>query len=161
MANSGSIRFLSSEYTGSQNSFINISAERYDGSETAATASVYVSSSSNAIAGVDYEDIFPYTLYWSDGISGSQNFSIRMLAPWSDSKTLNLYLSNLTNIESGSIMDTSILIAMNIITQSLEPLEEVSKDYTINSYGNFSSRFNRRIEQVPFYYNRKGTGRTE
>lgn len=161
MASSGSIRFLSSEYTGSQNSYIGVSVERYDGSETAATASVYVSSSSNAIAGVDYEDIFPYDVYWGDGVSGSQGFQIKTLAPWSDSKTLNLYLSDLTNIDAGSTMETSILIAMNIITQSSETLEEVSKDYTINSYGNFSSRFNRRIEQVPFFLNRKGTGRTE
>ena len=156
---SGSVRFTAFSHTGSQNSSIIVSVERYNGGDFAATASVYVSSSSTAVAGLDYTNIFPYTLNWNDQVSGSKSFTISTLAPWNDSRILNLYISDLTNIASGSTMSASVLISSNTITQSTPPLQETSKDYVINSYGNLSYEFTRRTEQVPFFLNKKGMGK--
>lgn len=156
---SGSVRFPTFSHTGSQNSTITIPIERYNGGDFAATASVYVSSSSTAIAGVDYVNIFPYTLTWADQVSGSQNITITTLAPWNPSKTLNLYISGLTNITSGSIMSASVLIQSNTLTQSSSPLPNVSANYVTNDYANLSYQFTRRTQQVPFSLQKKGTGR--
>jgi hypothetical protein len=159
MSNSGSIRFGSSSTTGSQNSIFQLSVERYGGADLAATASVLLNSGSTAVAGIDYINIFPYTLNWNDQESGFKSISIQALAPWSDSKVLELNIANLTNIQSGSIMSASVLIQSNILTKSIQPLQEYSTDFTINSYGNLSSGFNRRTQQVPFVLNNKGTGK--
>ena len=152
----GSVRFTATSYTGSQNSTIPIYIERYIASgapDLAATATVYVSASSTAIAGVDYADIFPYNtnIKWEDQVSGTVSFNIITLGSWSSSKILNLYLSSLTNVGSGSIMSASILITSNVQNQSLQPSASVGADYTINDYINASSQFTRRTEQVPFF----------
>lgn len=147
---SGSVRFTNSSYTGSQNSSITISVERYVAGDFAATASVYVSASSTAVAGVDYTNIFPYTLTWADQESGSKNITITTLGPWSPSRILNLYISGLTNISSGSIMSSSVLIQSNVLTQSSNQYSDYSTDFTINKYLNLSNQYTRRTEQVPF-----------
>lgn len=147
---SGSVRFDASSYTGSQNSSITISVERYSGGDFAATASVYVSASSTAVAGIDYTNIFPYTLNWADQESGSKNITITTLGPWSPSRILNLYLSDLTNIASGTIMSSSILIQSNVITQSTNQYSDYATDFTINKYLNLSNQYTRRTQQVPF-----------
>lgn len=119
----------------------------------------YGSSGTTAVAGIDYINIFPYTLTWNDQESGTKFVPIQTLAPWSDSKVLELSITNLTNIEPGDIMSASLLIQSNFFTQSAQPLQEYSTDFTINSYGNLSSGFNRRTQQVPFFLNNKGTGK--
>jgi hypothetical protein len=147
---SGSVRFVSASYTGSQNSSIAISLERYNGADFAATASINVLETSTAIAGVDYANIFPYTVTWADQESGSKSVNITTLAPWNPSRVLNLNIGSLTNITSGTIMSSSILIQSNALTQSLNQYSQYSTDFTINKYLNLSSEFSRRTEQVPF-----------
>jgi|694.fasta_scaffold26102_15 hypothetical protein len=147
---SGSVRFVSASYTGSQNSSIAISLERYNGSDFAATASINVLETSTAIVGVDYANIFPYTVTWADQESGSKSVNITTLAPWNPSRVLNLNIGSLTNITSGTIMSSSILIQSNVLTQSSNQYSQYSTDFTINKYLNLSSEFTRRTEQVPF-----------
>lgn len=156
---SGSIKFTNSSYTGSQNSSIIIPIQRYNGGDFAATASIVVSSSSTAIAGVDYANIFPYTVSWADQVSGTLNISLSTLGAWSTSKILDLKIQDLTNISSGSIMSASVLIQSNVISSSTPPFENYSKNYTINDYANLSYQFTRRTQQVPFSLNLKGTGK--
>ena len=119
----------------------------------AATATVYVSASSTAVAGIDYTDIFPYNTNtkWADQVSGTVSFSITTLGSWNSSRILNLYLSDLTNVGSGTIMSASILITSNVQNQGSQPSASVGSDYTINDYVNASSQFTRRTEQVPFF----------
>ena len=116
---SGSIRFVSASYTGSQNSSITFYVERYNGADFAATASIYVSGSSTATSGVDYTNIFPYTVSWADQESGSKSITVTTLGSWNPDTVLNLYIatSSLTNIMTGSILSSSILIKSNVITQ--------------------------------------------
>lgn len=147
---SGSVRFVTASYTGSQNSTITISVERYNGADFAATASVYVSASSTAVSGVDYTNVFPYSLTWADQESGTKTFDISLLAPWNSSRVLDLYLSGLTNIVSGTIMSSSILIQSNVLTQSSKQYSDYGTDFTINKYLNLSNDYTRRTEQVPF-----------
>ena len=156
---SGSIRFTNVSYTGSQNSSITIPIQRYNGGDFAATASIVVSSSSTAVAGVDYTNIFPYTLSWADQVSGTLNVNLTTLGSWSSSKILDLKIQDLTNLSSGSIMSASVLIQSNVLTSSTPPNENYSKNYTINDYANLSYQFTRRTQQVPFSLNLKGTGK--
>ena len=155
----GSIKFSSNSYTGSQNSTITIPILRYSGSDFAATASV-VKVGGTAVAGVDYADIFPYTVYWADQVSGAVNVSLSTIATgWSSNTTLNLAIQNLTNIASGSIMSASILIQTSILTKSANSYSDTDSKYVIYDYANISNQFTRRIQQVPFSLNIKGTGK--
>lgn len=155
---SGSIKFSNVSYTGSQNSSIIIGIQRYNGGDFAATASIYVSSSSTSISDVDYVNIFPYTVYWADQESGTKNITITTLGAWNPDNILNLYISGLTNIASGSTMSASVLIKSNVITQSTPPYLNYNANYVINDYANLSYQFKRRTQQVPFFFNTKGTG---
>lgn len=148
---SGSIRFTSSSYTVSQGSSITFYVERYGGFDFPATASITVSGSSTAVAGVDYTNIFPYTVSWNNQESGSKSITLNTITnEWNPSKTLNLNIGSLTNITSGTIMSSSILIQSNVLTQSSNQYSQYSTDFTINKYLNLSSEFTRRTQQVPF-----------
>lgn len=148
---SGSIRFTSSSYTGSLGNTITIPIERYNGSDFAASALIGVSGGT-AIAGVDYTNIFPYTVSWADQVSGTVNISLTTLTlnSWTSDKTLILTASNLTNITTGSIMTASILIKTGVLVQSANQYSDYSTDFTINKYLNLSNQFTRRTDQVPF-----------
>ena len=148
---SGSIKFTSSSYTGSLGNTITIPIERYNGSDFIASASIGVSGGT-AVAGVDYTNIFPYTVSWADQVSGTVNISLTTLTlnSWTSDKTLILTASNLTNITTGSIMTASILIKTGVLTQSANPCPDYSLDFTINKYCNLSNQFTRKTEQVPF-----------
>ena len=146
----GSIRFVSASYTGSQNSTIVFSVERYGAADFAATASIVVVGGT-AVAGTDYVNIFPYTVNWNDQTSGSVTVSLSTVSTgWNPSSTLNLAIQNLTNIGSGTIMSASILIQSNVITQSSNQYSDYGTDFTINKYLNMSNHFTRRTQQVPF-----------
>ena len=157
----GSIRFTNSSFTGSFGSIITIPVERYTAGDFAATASIGVSGGT-AVAGLDYTNIFPYTITWADQVSGSVNISLQTLSTniWSGNKTLTLTASNLTNIGAGTIMTASILFNAGIIEKSTQPYENYDKTYVINDYANLSSQFRRRVQQVPFSLEKRGTGRT-
>lgn len=153
----GSARFVTGSYTGSIPNVITIQLERYNGQDVSASAIVSVSSSSTAIAGVDYTNIFPYTASWNNQESGSKNIDISTISSWGGDKILNLYISSLTNLSSGSILSTSVLMTNNVLAQST-PGANIDKSYIIYDYNNLSSQFTRRIQQVPFSLNKKGTG---
>ena len=155
----GSVRFTTASYTGSFGSLITIPVERYLAADFTATVSIGVSGGT-AVAGVDYTNIFPYTVTWADQVSGTVNISLQTLSTnvWGGSKTLTLTASNLTNIGVGSIMTASILFSSQVIEKSEQPYENYNKSYVIYDYGNISSQFRRTIKQVPFSLEKKGTG---
>ena len=88
------------------------------------------------------------------------NISLQTLSTniWGNDKTLILTASGLTNITTGSIMTASILFKSDVITQSSSPSPNVDKSYVIYDNNNLSSQFTRRVQQVPFSMNKKGTG---
>jgi hypothetical protein len=157
---SGSIRFSNGSYTGSLGSTITIPVERYAGGDFAATASITMSGGT-AVAGVDYVDIFPYTVSWADQESGTKNISLTTLTTniWSGDKILNLGITNLTNLNIGSTMTSSVLFSSGITQKSAQPYENYDKTFIINDYANLSSQFTKRTQQVPFSLEIRGTGK--
>ena len=156
----GSIKFSSSSYTGSIGNIITIPVQRYIATgapDLSATASIGVSGGT-AVSGVDYTNIFPYTVTWADQVSGSVNISLQTLSTniWAGNKTLVLTASGLTNIGAGSIMTASILFDAGIIQQSVQPYPNISADFTINNFTNASSQYTRRVAQVPFRFGING-----
>jgi hypothetical protein len=145
----GSARFLTSSYTGNIPSIINVQVERYNGQDVTASA-IISTNGGTAVAGVDYTNIFPYTVNWANQESGSKTISIETLSSWGSSKTLDLRISSLTNLSTGTIMSSSILLVSSIYTQSSNRYSDYSTDFTINKYLNLSNHFTRRTEQVPF-----------
>lgn len=145
----GSGRFVASSYTGTIPSTINIQVERYNGQDV--TASVVISTNGGtAVAGVDYTNIFPYTVNWANQESGSKTISIETLSSWGSSKTLDLRISSLTNLSTGTIMSSSILFVSTVYTQSSNQYSDYATDFTINKYLNLSNHYTRRTQQVPF-----------
>lgn len=157
--NTGSARFVTNSYSVSIPGTVNVQVERYGGADVTASAIIGVSSSSTAVAGVDYANIFPYTVSWANQESGSKNISISTLPTWGTSTILNLKFNSLTNLASGSILSSSIAIVSTTITSSTSPYSNVNQDYAINDYANLSYQFTRRTQQVPFSLQKKGTGR--
>jgi hypothetical protein len=155
----GSARFVTSSYSVTIPGSVNVQVERYNGQDVSASAIVDVSSSSTAVAGVDYVNVFPYTVNWANQESGSKNITVSTLPSWNPSTTLNLKFTSLTNLSSGSILTASVAITSTTINQSSQPYSTVNSNYVINDYGNLSSQFTRRTQQVPFSLNKKGTGR--
>jgi len=153
----GSVRFTNSSLTGAIGSTITIPVERYAGSDFAATASV-TRIGGTAVAGIDYTEIFSYNVSWADQESGVKNISLQTLNTdvWRGNKTLTLAITNLTNLNVGSIMTASILFDAGIYTQSAPNLPNISPDYTINSFTNASSQYTRRVEQVPLRFGIRG-----
>ena len=146
----GSARFVSSSYSTIIPSPVTIQVERYNGQDVSATAIVDVSGGT-AIAGVDYTNIFPYTVTWADQESGSKDIVITTLASWGGNKTLDLKFNSLTNLSSGSILSSSItFINSTVFTQSSHQYSDYGLDFTINKYLNLSNDFTRKTQQVPF-----------
>ena len=108
-----------------------------------------------------YTNIFPYTVTWADQISGSVNISLQTISTnvWSGNKTLVLTASSLTNISAGTIMTASVLFSAGIYEKTAQPYENYDKNHVIYDYGNLSSQFRRRIQQVPFSLEKRGTGK--
>lgn len=154
----GSARFVTSSYSVSIPGSVTVQVERYNGADVSASAIIDVSSSSTAVAGVDYTNIFPYTVNWANQESGSKNIVISTLSSWGPSSILNLKFTSLTNLASGSILTSSVAITSTTITQSSSPYQNINRDYVINDYANLSYQFTRRAQQVPFALNKKGTG---
>jgi hypothetical protein len=147
-----SFRFVTSSYSTNIPSPVTIQVERYNGQDVSASAVVSVSGGT-AVAGVDYTNIFPYTVSWADQESGSKNIVITTLSSWGSNKTLSLKLNSLTNLSSGSIMTASVLfVNAGVSTQSNHQFSDANTDFTINKYLNLSNDYTRRTQQVPFTF---------
>jgi hypothetical protein len=150
--NTGSVRFATNLYSVSVGSTVNVQVERYIGADVTASAIIDVSSSSTAVAGVDYTNIFPYTVNWADQESGYKNIPIQTISSWESSKTLNLKFTSLTNLSSGSILSSSVSLVSVVYSQSAQTVPLVSSDFTINDYTSLSSQYTRRVENVPYRF---------
>jgi hypothetical protein len=150
--NTGSVRFATNLYSVSVGSTVNVQVERYIGADVTASAIIDVSSSSTAVAGVDYTNIFPYTVNWADQESGYKNIPIQTISSWESSKTLNLKFTSLTNLSSGSILSSSVSLVSVVYSQSAQTVPLVSSDFTINDYTSLSSQYTRRVENVPYKF---------
>jgi hypothetical protein len=98
---------------------------------------------------------------WADQESGTKNISLTTLTTniWSGDKILNLGITNLTNLNIGSTMTSSVLFSSGIIQKSAQPYENYDKTFIINDYANLSSQFTKRTQQVPFSLEIIGTGK--
>lgn len=150
--NTGSVRFVTSSYSVAVGSTVNVQVERYIGADVSASAIIDVSSSSTAIVGSDYVNIFPYTINWSNQESGAKNIPIQTISTWEGSKILNLRFTSLTNLSSGSILSSSVTLTSVVYSQSAQTVPLVSSDFTINDYTSISSQYTRRVENVPYRF---------
>lgn len=150
--NTGSARFVTNSYSVSVGSTINVQVERYIGADVSASAIIDVSSSSTAVAGSDYVNIFPYIINWSNQESGAKNIPIQAISTWGGNKTLNLKFTSLTNLSSGSILSSSVTLVSTVFTQSTQTVPLISSDFTINDYTSLSSQYTRRVENVPYRF---------
>ena len=132
---SGSADFDYAAYTGKQNSSIAIAVRRSDGGDF--TASVIVDTAGGtAVLGTDYTGL-PATLEWADQEEGSKYFNITTINTWQEGdKTIDLYFSELENIEPGELDVCEVTITPIAVLPTVDAYPLVSPDGTINNYRN-------------------------
>lgn len=158
----GSVGIENQKYYVDKDSTITVGVVRVSGPDY--TASVVIDKTdltSTAKPGIDYIDIFPYTLTWANQDSATKYITIQTLFNWKQQDTsLLLYLTNSNiNIIPAKVSTTVNILSGNILPKQSEPYLKYENNYVINQYKNFSYGFTRIVSQVPFSLNHLGTGK--
>jgi hypothetical protein len=137
---SGSIEFDSSSYSVNEDGTANITVTRTGDSNGAVSAEVILTGGT-ATAGVDFSNIFPISVNFADGESGSKTVTIPIIddALVEATETLNLSLDNVTGDATIGLQGTTVLEILDNDVALPGTLAFDNSTYRVNENGTAAS----------------------